>query len=74
MIPRAVNSPLVTASRKRGHHPMTSRKVKVLEPQVSSKVQKDLAWLTAVDSLLDLSVGPSKARPTHLTLELQRHR
>lgn len=53
---------------------MTSRKVKVLEPQMSSEVQKDLAWLTDVDSLLDLSIGPSKARPTHLTPELQRHR
>lgn len=53
---------------------MTSKKVKVLEPQMSSEVQKHLAWLTAVDSLLDLSIGPSKARPTHLTLELQRHR
>lgn len=44
---------------------MTSKKVKVLEPQMSSEVQKDLAWLTAVDSLLDLSIGSSKARGPH---------
>lgn len=33
---------------------MTSKKVKVLEPQMSSEedpeVQKDLAWLTAVNT------------------------
>lgn len=69
-IPRAMSSPQVTTNRNRGHHPIISKKVKVLEAQMSlergPKVQKGPAWLTVDDTPL----GPSKVRPTLLIPEL----
>lgn len=51
--PRAVSSPQGTASRNRDDCPITSKRVKGLEVQMSSeeepKVQKDPAWLAVND-------------------------
>lgn len=64
----------MTASRNSDYYPITSKKVKGLEAQMSPeedpKVQKDPAWLAVNDSPLDPE--HSKVRPTFLTPRARR--